>query len=121
MKRNFFISLILMCLVGVINAETVSHTFKFSESDFAITASDTDSLIISSIKGVATYPDPSQPGIPTLGKNLALSANETVKEVTYTLSKRLIRSGVDLKNAPMAIPMSMTEMLYCFPSRLIVE
>lgn len=97
-----------MCLVGVIKAETVSHTFKFSESDFAITASDTDSLIISSIKGVATYPDPSQPGIPTLGKNLALSANETVKEVTYTLSKRLIRSGVDLKNAPMAIPMSMT-------------
>lgn len=108
MKRIFFISLILMCLVGVIKAETVSHTFKFSESDFAITASDTDSLIISSIKGVATYPDPSQPGIPTLGKNLALSANETVKEVTYTLSKRLIRSGVDLKNAPMAIPMSMT-------------
>ena len=108
MKRNFFISLILMCLVGVIKAETVSHTFKFSESDFAITASDTDSLIISSIKDAATYPDPSQPGIPILGRNLALSANETVTNVTYTFNKRLIRSGVDLKNAPMAIPTSMS-------------
>ena len=108
MKRNFFISLILMCLVGVIKAETVSHTFNFSESDFEIFASDTDSLIISSIKDAATYPDPSQPGIPILGRNLALSANETVTNVTYTFNKRLIRSGVDLKNAPMAIPTSMS-------------
>ena len=63
MKRNFFISLILMCLVGVIKAETVSHTFKFSESDFAITATETDSLAITSIKGAAAYPDPTEPWI----------------------------------------------------------
>lgn len=108
MKRSFFISLILMCLVGVIKAETVSHTFNFSESDFAITATETDSLAITSIKGAAAYPDPTEPWIPIIGKNIALSADQTVKNINYTISKRLIRSGVDLKNAPMAIPTSMS-------------
>lgn len=108
MKRHIFIAIVAMCVFSFVKANVITHTFNFSESDFEIFASDTDSLIISSIKDAATYPDPSQPGIPILGRNLALSANETVTDVTYTFNKRLIRSDVDLKNAPIAIPMGMT-------------
>ena len=69
MKKRLFSILASICVLCTIKADVVSYTFNFSESDFAITASDTDSLIISSIKGVATYPDPFQPGIPTLEIN----------------------------------------------------
>lgn len=104
MKKHFFITLVALCVFSLAKANVLTHTFRFNESDFLISATETDSLSISSIKETAIYPDPTDPWIPTLGKNIALSANETVKNTTYTLSKRLIRSGVDLKNAPMAIP-----------------
>ena len=108
MKKRLFSILASICVLCTIKADVVSYTFNFSESDFAITATETDSLAITSIKGAAAYPEPTEPWIPIIGKNIALSADQTVKNINYTISKRLIRGGVDLKNAPMAIPTSMS-------------
>lgn len=98
MKRHIFIAIVAMCAFSFVKANVITHTFRFSESDFEIFATESDSLTIISTKETALYSNPTDPWIPTLGKNIALSANESVKNVTYTLSKRLIRSGVDLKN-----------------------
>ena len=60
MKKRLFSILASICVLCTIKADVVSYTFNFSESDFAITATETDSLAITSIKGAAAYPDPTE-------------------------------------------------------------
>ena len=43
MKKRLFSILASICVLCTIKADVVSYTFNFSESDFAITATETDS------------------------------------------------------------------------------
>ena len=103
MKKKLLLFMFFAGFFLNLNANVVTHTFCFKESDFVISADDKDSLSIISIKETAIYPESTEPWIPIIGKNLVLSEDETISNVTYTFNKRLIRSGVKLKNAPLSV------------------
>ena len=87
-----------------LNAEVYDHTFRFSESDFSITPSNGDSLVIVSLASPAVYSGESQPGIPLVARSLAIPQGFSVHDYSVSFKKRLIRSGIDLKNAARPIP-----------------
>lgn len=108
MKKYLLGILIAICAAGPLKADVFSYTFRFNESDFAIIPSKSDSLNVVSVSTPAIYPDISEPGIPTIGRSIAITENVTIKNYSVSFNKRLIRHGVDLSNATQPIPTNLS-------------
>lgn len=108
MKQLLSIIFISLCIFVQAKSEVETHTFHFSESDYSIKTVAGDSLSVTSIAVPASYPSIDNPEIPIIGKSVALTNGETVRDFSVTVSKRLVRSGVDLRNAQNPIPTSFT-------------
>lgn len=108
MKQILMVICISLCIFGQAKSEVETHTFQFSESDYSIKTVSGDSLSVTSVSIPASYPTVDNPEIPIIGKSVALTNGETVRDFSVTVSKRLIRSGVDLRNAQNPIPTSFT-------------
>ena len=104
MKKLLFGLICAICAICHLNAEVYDHTFRFSESDFSITPSNGDSLVIVSLASPAVYSGESQPGIPLVARSLAIPQGFSVHDYSVSFKKRLIRSGIDLKKAARPIP-----------------
>ena len=102
---SLFLALVSSALCS---AEKYVHSFYFNESDYSISPSRSDSLLIKSLVDPARYPDPDEPGLPIVGRSLAFIGSANVVNYSFSFNKRLIRSGVDVKNSSDPIT---TEML----------
>ncbi len=108
-----------ICVVCHLRAEVYDHTFRFSESDFSISPSAGDSLVIVSLASPAVYSGEPQPGIPFLPRSLAIPQGYSVHDYSVSFKKRLIRSGIDLKNAARPIPTNApAEEMWAFPGKV---
>lgn len=58
---SLFLTLVSSALCS---AEKYVHSFYFNESDYSISPSRSDSLLIKSLVDPARYPDPDEPGLP---------------------------------------------------------
>lgn len=116
MRKAFLGIICAICVVCHLRAEVYDHTFRFSESDFSISPSAGDSLVIVSLASPAVYNGETQPGIPFLPRSLAIPQGYSVHDYSVSFKKRLIRSGVDLRNAARPIPTNApAEEMWAFP------
>lgn len=104
MRKPLLAAFVTLLSVLQVKAEVSTYTFIFYESDFLLTYSGGDSLVINSCSEPAMYPSKTDPGIPILGRSIVLPETGVIKNYSVALSKRLIRENVDLKNAPVPIP-----------------
>lgn len=107
MKKYLLGIAMILSVVCYAKADTFSYTFLFNESDFSITKKQSDSLSIVSVATPAAYPAVTDPGLPIIGRSIALTDGGMVKDYSVVFNKRLIRSGVDIDNAPRPLPTNM--------------
>ncbi len=102
--------LLLASLLGIsgAKAQIVNHTFCFEESDFSITTSASDSLIISSLASPSINPELTEPNIPILARSIAIPRGTLIADYTVSVSKRLIRENVDLIKSSFPMPTFMS-------------
>ena len=100
MKHKFIF--LLLFVLGCINVQVnaISYSLQFKEGDFPLTTLGKDSIMISSKSQTVVYSEPTKPCIPFLCKSFAMNGNEKVVGYDVTISKRLIREMVNLKNSP---------------------
>lgn len=104
MKKLIFTLFCALMGAMVVHADDFSHTLQFSESDFTILTGTGDSLSIISLKSPAAHPDPTEPDIPILNRNVAIPGATVIDGITFSYNKRLIRSGVNIQNSANPVP-----------------
>lgn len=101
-----FLLLLQLCFVSlaVSASMTLDVTISFSLEEFNFVKNPEGILSISTARGIRTYPEGNEPGLPIIVRNIALPAGATVQSISVNTSKKLIESGVDVARGPVVAP-----------------
>lgn len=107
--------IILLIVVGVF---TVDTSFGKYDNIFSITFSENDFSYMTDSNGQleigcnlnSSYPCSSSPGLPLISKSFAISGGKVLKSFSVDISKSLVKNGVAVARASIAVPTSLASM-----------
>jgi hypothetical protein len=107
--------IILLIVVGVFTVDTSFGKYDnvflitFSENDFSYMTDSNGQLEIGCNLN-SSYPCSSSPGLPLISKSFAISGGKVLKSFSVDISKSLVKNGVAVARAPIAVPTSLASM-----------
>lgn len=104
--HRFKLSLFLLIFSLTVSAalRTEKYTISFAEDDFSFSTDENGLLWIYPSDPLSSYPETNEPALPLFPVSYAIFAGDAYVSSTTSFSKRLIKTGVTLPQAPLPIP-----------------